>query len=175
MFGLHVCLRYAHAVLPVARRGSQILWDCSSRRLRISMWVLRLNLGALQEQQVLLIACSSPQPSILCFAKLHAERIWRPHLDQLFPFCSSRKHKSRRGSNGRDLGNSSLQETYDRRDLRVGTLDKWILCPVYKPCAELYVHLYLHSSSHWSPKPEPGVTPSCCGHLSSQDTSCILK
>lgn len=37
------------------------------------MWVLRLNLGPLQEPQVLLIAYSFLQPSILCFTKLHTE------------------------------------------------------------------------------------------------------
>jgi hypothetical protein len=145
-------VHYVHAVPAVARRGPQILWDWRSGRLRISTPVLRLNLGPLQEQRELLTAYSSLQFSILCFAKLRAkalESFSGPALSLLQP----QKTQIQKRKPWQRLGNSSLQETYDRKVLRVGTLDKWILCPAHKPCVELYDHLYLHSSSHWSPKP----------------------
>lgn len=81
-------VHYVHAVLAVARRGPQILWDWSSGRLRISMQVLKRNLGPLQEQQELLTAYSSLQFSILCFTKLHAkdlESLSGPALSLLQP------------------------------------------------------------------------------------------
>lgn len=121
---------------------------------------------------MLLIVYSPLQLSILGVAKLHTEG--------LETVCSSRKHKPRRESHGRDSGTSSVQESYDGRALRVGALDKCVLCSVHQPRAELYGLLHLHSSRHWSPKPEkqrpePGVMPSCCGQRSSEDTSLILS
>lgn len=44
-----LCEYQAHAVPGDARRGRQILWDWSYRRLSAATWVLEWKLGSLEE------------------------------------------------------------------------------------------------------------------------------